>query len=57
MELKAPSDLYNAWFTYPEGSCGQEVDYLFMNRLKEALPQDYIIPDPRIMEALVQDQN
>lgn len=49
MELKVPSDLYNAWFLYPAGSSGMSVDYYILNHLMETLPEGYLIPDPNVM--------
>lgn len=49
MELKVPSDLYNAWFLYPAGSSGMAVDYFVLNTIMENLPDNYVIPDPKVM--------
>ncbi|GIP24123.1 MULTISPECIES: hypothetical protein [Paenibacillus] len=49
MELKVPSDLYNAWFIYPGGSSGTMVDYFILNTVAENLPEGYLIPDAKVM--------
>lgn len=47
-------DLYNSLFTQQTSSPDIFVDYHVWNQIKAGLPQDYVMPDPR-MNSIISD--
>ncbi|MEO3944790.1 hypothetical protein [Gorillibacterium sp. CAU 1737] len=50
---KIIGDLYNRLFQVQASSPGAVIDYDVWNRINEALPEDYILPDPRTAAELL----
>ena len=51
-EYRILSDLYNSFFQPQVSSPEVLVDYHLWNTIHEALPEGYVLPDPRIIAEL-----